>query len=96
MAENKLKTALREVVSTEFAEIPRNEREINHSFSDDFLRRMDKLTHAQRSRFWRMTNTVPKRVAAVAAAFLLIALTACSIPSVRAAATKFIRETFDS
>lgn len=33
MAENKLKTALREVVSTEFAEIPRNEREINHSFS---------------------------------------------------------------
>ena len=96
MAENKLKTALREVVSAEFAEIPKNEREINHSFSDDFLRRMDKLTHAQRSRFWRMTNTVPKRVAAVAAAFLLIALTACSIPSVRAAATKFIRETFDS
>ena len=90
MAENKLKTALREVVSAEFAEIPRNEREINHSFSDDFLRRMDKLTHAQRSRFWRMTNTVPKRVAAVAAAFLLIALTACSIPSVRAAATTFI------
>ena len=43
-----------------------------------------------------MTNTVPKRVAAVAVAFLLIALTACSIPSVRAAATKFIRETFDS
>lgn len=40
MAENKLKTALREVVSTEFAEIPRNEREINHSFSDDFLRRI--------------------------------------------------------
>lgn len=37
MAENKLKTALREVVSAEFAEIPRNEREINHSFSDDFL-----------------------------------------------------------
>lgn len=36
MAENKLKTALQEVVSTEFAEIPRNEREINHSFSDDF------------------------------------------------------------
>lgn len=96
MAENKLKTALREVVSAEFAEIPGNEREKNHSFSDDFLRRMDKLTHAQQSRFWRMTNTVPKRVAAVAAAFLLIALTACSIPSVRAAATKFIRETFDS
>lgn len=41
MAENKLKTALREVVSTEFAEIPRNEREINHSFSDDFLRRAE-------------------------------------------------------
>lgn len=38
MAENKLKTALREVVSAEFAEIPGNEREINHSFSDDFLR----------------------------------------------------------
>ena len=71
MAENKLKTALREVVSAEFAEIPGNEREINHSFSDDFLRRMDKLKHAQRSRFWRMTNTVPKRVAAVSSSGLL-------------------------
>lgn len=36
MAENKLKTALREVVSAEFAEIPGNEREINHSFSDEY------------------------------------------------------------
>lgn len=96
MADNKLKTALREVVSAEFAEIAKNEREINHSFSNVFLCNMGKLTHAQRSRFWRMTNTVPKRVAAVAVVFLLIELSACSIPSIRSAAIKFITETYDS
>ena len=47
MAENKLKTALREVVSTEFAEIPRNEREINHSFSDDCAEWINSHMHSE-------------------------------------------------
>ncbi len=43
-----------------------------------------------------MTNTIPKRVAAVFVAIMLIALTACSIPTVRAAVVDFIKETYDN
>ena len=91
-----LNAALREVVSREFADIPQQENKIDYAFSDDFMRRMDKLTKAEKSRFWRMTNTIPKRVAAVFVAIMLIALTACSIPTVRAAVVDFIKETYDN
>lgn len=63
--DNVLNAALREVVSREFADIPQHENEIAYKFSDGFTRRMNKLTKAEKSRFWRMTNTIPTRVAAV-------------------------------
>lgn len=96
MKDDVLNAALREVVSREFADIPQQENKIDYAFSDDFMRRMDKLTKAEKSRFWRMTNTIPKRVAAVFVAIMLIALTACSIPTVRAAVVDFIKETYDN
>lgn len=96
MKDNVLNAALREVVSREFADIPQHENEIAYKFSDGFTRRMDKLTKAEKSRFWRMTNTIPKRVAAVFVVIMLITLTACSIPTVRAAVVDFIKETYDN
>lgn len=96
MKDDVLNAALREVVSREFADIPQQENKIDYAFSDDFMRRMDKLTKAEKSRFWRTTNTIPKRVAAVFVAIMLIALTACSIPTVRAAVVDFIKETYDN
>ena len=96
MKNNALITALREVVSCEFADIPEHENDIAYAFSDDFTRRMDKLTKAEKSRFWRMTNTIPKRVAVVVITIMLIALTACSIPTVRAAVVEFFKETYEN
>lgn len=96
MADNKFKTALREVVSREFSDIPMHESEINYEFSTSFSRKMTKLTKAEQSRFWRMTNTAPKRAAVIVIVFMLIALTACSIPPVRAAIVNFIKETHDT
>lgn len=96
MKDNVLNAALREVVSREFADIPQHENEIAYEFSDGFTRRMDKLTKVEKSRFWRMTNTAPKRVAVVLVALILITLTACSIPTVRAAVVDFIKETYDN
>lgn len=96
MTENNLSIALREVVSSEFSNIPINEDEINYTFSNRFLNRMDKLTKVEKSRFWRMTNTAPRRVAVVLASLLIIILTACSIPPVRAAVVGFIKETYDN
>lgn len=43
-----------------------------------------------------MTSTVPKRFAVIMASLLIITLTACSIPSVRAAVVGFIKETYDN
>lgn len=96
MKDNVLNAVLREVVSREFANIPQRENEIAYEFSDGFTRRMDKLTKAEKSRFWRMTNTVPKRAAAIVIAIMLISLTACSIPSVRAVVVDFIKETYEN
>ena len=96
MKDNVLNAALREVVSREFADIPQHENEIAYKFSDGFTRRMDKLTKAEKSRFWRMTNTIPKRVAAVFVVIMLITLTACSIPTVRASVVDFIKETYEN
>lgn len=96
MTENNLSIALREVVSSEFSNIPMNEDEIHYTFSNRFLNKMDKLTKAEKSRFWRMTNTAPRRVAVVLASLLIIILTACSIPPVRAAVVGFIKETYDN
>ncbi len=96
MKDNALNAALREVVSRDFADIPQHENEIAYEFSDGFTRKMDKLTKAEKSRFWRMTNTVSKRAAAVVIAIMLITLTACSIPTVRAAVVDFIKETYEN
>ena len=67
MAENSFNRALREVVSGEFSNIPLRDEEILHTFSNVFLRKMDKLTKAEKRRFWRMTSTVPKRIAVIMA-----------------------------
>ena len=96
MKDNVLNAALREVVSREFADIPQHENEIAYEFSDGFTCRMDKLTKAEKSWFWRMTNTVAKRVAVVLVVLMFITLTACSIPSVRAAVVEFIKETYEN
>lgn len=96
MAENSFNRALREVISGEFSNIPLYEAEIPHTFSNGFLRKMDKLTKAEKNRFWRMTSTAPKRFAVIMASLLIITLTACSIPSVRATVVGFIKETYDN
>lgn len=43
-----------------------------------------------------MTCTAPRRVAVILVSLLVVTLTACSFPSVRAAATKFIQETYEN
>lgn len=79
IAENNFNRALREAVSSELSDAILHEAKNPHTFSDDFLRKMDKLTKAEQSRFWRMTSTVPKRIAVIMASLLIITLTACSI-----------------
>lgn len=96
MAENNFNRALREVVSGEFSNISLHETEIPHTFSNGFLRKMDKFTKAEKNSIWRMTSTAQKRIAVIMVSLLLILLTTCSILSVRAAVVDFIKETYDN
>lgn len=49
MKKNELKSAFREAVSEQFSEIPKNEYEIDHTFSEGFEKKMQKLTHTQKT-----------------------------------------------
>ena len=94
--ENNFNKALREAASYEFSNIPLRECEIPYTFSNEFLNKMGKLTKTEKRRFWRMTSTLPRKLAVIAASLLIVTLAACSIPSVRTAVTTFFRDTYDS
>lgn len=94
--ENSFKEALREAVSREFSDIPFRDADIPYTFSPAFLHKMDKLTKAQKTGFWQMTSTIPKRVAVIVGILLILLSTAFSIPSARAAIKGFVIETFDT
>lgn len=93
--DNKLKQALREVVSREFANIPMRDDEIQYEFSTSLPRSATKQIRAGRIGLWRMTNKAARRAAVIAIAFLLAGLIALGIPSVRAAVVGFIARIFD-
>ena len=95
MKDNVLKTALREAVSRDFASIPR-ENEIDCEISTAFTHKMNRLTKSERSKLWRLTNTAPKRAAAILVALMLITITGCSIPAVRSAVFGFIKEAYEN
>ncbi len=96
MGENNLSKALREVVSLEFSDIPLQENEIPHTFSKEFLLKMDKLIKAEKSRVWRMRRTASRGIVVILVALLFIILTACSMPSGRAAVVNFIKEIYEN
>lgn len=77
------KQAFRDNISTEFADIPLSEEEIEYSFSDTFLKEMTRLVYCQKKFSWNMVNTMKKRVAIIAIMILALFTTACSIKEVR-------------
>lgn len=96
MTESDFKTALREIVSRDFSNIPESESQISYKFSDAFLYKMNKLIKVEQHRTWKMTNTTPKRVAIILASILVILLTACSFPKVRGAVVNFFKDTYET
>ena len=70
-------SALREAVSAEFENIPKSENAIEFSFSNAFNKKMQRLIKSQKSSYWNLIKTVPKRVAIVciAVAAMLFAWT---------------------
>lgn len=96
MTDNLLKTALREAAFLEFAAIPQSDSDIAYTFSPRFTHKMSRLAKDEKSWFWRMTSTAPKRAAAVGIAMILVVLTAYGIPTVREPVTAFFKETYEN
>ena len=96
MTDNLLKTALREAAFLGFAVIPQSDSDIAYTFSPRFTHKMSRLAKDEKSWFWRMTSTAPKRAAAVGIAMILVVLTAYGIPAVREPVTAFFKETYEN
>ena len=72
MTKAEFNEAFRKAMSDEFASVPKNEKEIDHVFSDRFEKRMKKLIKAEKSVGWHWVNTAGKRAAVIAAALVCI------------------------
>ena len=53
MSREEFKAAFREVISSEFAQIPTDEDSIDFTFSEKFIKRMDKLIRAQKKSYYK-------------------------------------------
>lgn len=84
-----------ESIAKEFADIPLDGSGINHTFSDKYVKNMEKLVKNQRSLAWNMFNTAKKRVAVIAIAFVALMKALCSVEEVRASLLRWCMEVYD-
>ena len=95
MSKAELQKAFREAASFEFAEIPRDDMQIQYEFSAAFETKMERLLQKEKKFTWRFVNTAAKRAAVAVAVCMLLILTACSVPAIREPIVRFIVEIFD-
>ncbi len=94
ITKEQFKQAFREVISAEFSDIPRNEDEINFTFSQAFERRMEKLIKSQKKPYWKYINTASKRAAVIFAAILVTFTASLSVDAIRVPVIEFFIENF--
>lgn len=96
MTKAELKNAFREAASYEFREIPRDDSQIQHEFSPEFERKIEKLIRKEKKFLWHFVNTASKRVAVIAAVFVMLFTTACSVEAIREPIVRFLIEVYES
>lgn len=94
MSREEFKAAFREVISSEFAYIPTDESSIDFTFSEKFIKRMDKLIRAQRKNYYKFINTAGKRVAVIFAAIITLFTASLSVKAIREPVVKFIKQVY--
>ncbi|MBQ2901916.1 MAG: DUF4367 domain-containing protein [Agathobacter sp.] len=82
MTREEFKRAFTEVASMEFADIPTDESEIDFTFSQKFLRKMDNLIALQQDGVWRFLNMMRRHIAVIAIIILGVTVSACGINQV--------------
>lgn len=96
MSREEFKAAFREVVSSEFAHIPTDESSIDFTFSEKFIKRMDKLIRAQRKSYYKFINTAAKRAAVIFAAIITLFTASLSVKAIREPVVKFIKQVYET
>ena len=96
MSESKFEMALSEFMCAEGEELMIENEVIEHEFSLSFEKKMEKLINRRRKPYFRMINTVGKRVACIAAcAFIVSSASLMSVDAVREAVFGFIMNIFE-
>ena len=90
------KEAFREVVSSEFSHIPKNENEIEFVFSERFNKRMTKLINSQKKAYYHLINTAAKRVAIIFILILTMFTTAFSVKAIREPIIEFVKQIYET
>lgn len=92
----KFKEAFREVISSEFSHIPKNEDEIDFEFSERFNKRMTKLINSQKKAYYKLINTAAKRVAIIFVLILTMFTAAFSVKAIREPIIKFVKQIYET
>ena len=94
--DNKLKAAFELYNQRMIESLPTDEELLKISFSETFERKMKKLLSRQKKTYYKLINTVGKRVAIIVLT-LIISLTATtfSVKALREAVIEFITETYE-
>lgn len=96
MTKAELKKAFREAASYEFRDVPRDDSLIQHEFSPEFERKIEKLIRKEKTFFWHFVNTASKRVAVIAVVLVMLFTTACSMEAIREPIVRFLIEVYES
>ena len=96
MSREEFKAAFREVVSSEFAHIPTDESSIDFTFSEKFIKRMDKLIRAQRKSYYKFINTAAKRAAVIFAAIITLFTASLSVKAIREPVVRFVKRVYET
>ncbi len=92
--DNKLKSAFELYNQRLIESLPSSEELLKISFSEAFERRMEKLLSLQKKSYYRLINTVGKKVAVIIVAVIIgLTATTFSVKALREAVLEFITET---
>lgn len=96
MTKAELMNAFREAATYEFRDIPRDDSQIPHKFSEEFEHKIAKLIQKEKSFFWHFVNTASKRVAVIILVFVMLFTPACSVKAIREPIVRFLTEVYET
>ncbi len=90
-----IKQGLAEYFNLEFSDIP-PENEIEHEFSEKYLREKEKLIRKVGTSYWKYVNTVAKRAAVIIVTFIIAFSSLMSVEAVREKVLNFVYTVFET